>query len=73
MSEKPLFRIIKGNPDPTQVAALTTVLASLAQQAADRARADAAPRERNRWGALDQRLHDSQLYNPNAFKNLTYR
>lgn len=73
MSEKPLFRIIKGNPSPTEVAALTTVLAGMAQQAAEKAKADAQPRERNRWGALDQRLHDSQLYNPNAFKNLTYR
>lgn len=73
MTEKPLFRIIKGNPSPTEVAALTTVLAGMAQQAAEKARADSQPRERNRWGALDQRLHDSQLYNPNAFKNLTYR
>lgn len=73
MSEKPLFRVIKGNPSPTEIAALTTVLASLAQQAADRAKADATPRERNRFGALDDRLHNNQLFNPNAFKNLTYR
>lgn len=73
MPEKPLFRIVKGNPDDTQVAALTTVLTSLAQKAAERARTDSQPRERNRFGALDERLHNNQLFNPNAFKNLTYR
>ncbi|MGP6173807.1 acyl-CoA carboxylase subunit epsilon [Corynebacterium sp. A21] len=71
--QKPLFRIVKGNPDPTQIAALTTVLAGLAQQAAEQSKADAVPRERNRWGELDRRLHDNTIYNPNAFLNLTYR
>lgn len=74
MSEqKPLFRILKGNPDPTQIAALTTILAGFAQQAAEQAKLDATPKVRSRWGELDRRLHDNNIYNPNAFINLTYR
>lgn len=66
-TKKPFLTITKGNPDDTQVAALTALFAGLA--------AAGAPEEkptRNNWGNLTERLQRPMTYNPNAFHNVTY-
>lgn len=65
--KKPFLTITKGNPDATQVAALTVLFAGLASAG--------APKEtptRNNWGSLSERLQRPTTYNPNAFHNVTY-
>lgn len=64
---KPLFSVIKGNPDATEIAALTAVLAALAAQ-----RPAEEARERNLWGRPEDRLMRSTLYNPSAFRNVNF-
>lgn len=68
MTDKPLFRVLKGNPDATEIAALTAVITSLAS----RRRAENDSGERNMWGRPEDRLQRPTLYNPNAFRNVTY-
>lgn len=65
--KKPFLKVIKGNPDATQVATLTTLFASMANQAAQSATVE---RERNLWGDLEERLQRPTTYNPNAFRNM---
>nr|WP_290219480.1 acyl-CoA carboxylase subunit epsilon [Corynebacterium atrinae] len=65
--EKPLFRVLKGNPDATELAALTAVIAGLAKR---RPAEDSG--ERNLWGRPEDRLQRTTLYNPNAFRNVTF-
>lgn len=67
-TDKPLFRVLKGNPDATELAALTAVITSLASK--KRATPDSG--ERNMWGRPEDRLQRPALYNPNAFRNVTY-
>ena len=67
-TDKPLFRVLKGNPDATELAALTAVITSLASK--KRAAPDAG--ERNMWGRPEDRLQRPALHNPNAFRNVTY-
>lgn len=64
---KPLFRVLKGNPNATELAALTAVLTALAKQ-----RPAEEAGERNLWGRPEDRLQRTTLYNPNAFRNVTY-
>jgi hypothetical protein len=64
---KPLFRVLKGNPDATELAALTAVLTALAKK-----RPDEESGERNLWGRPEDRLQRTTLYNPNAFRNVTF-
>ncbi len=66
--DKPLFHVLKGNPDATEIAALTAVIAALAAQ--KRATDDSG--DRNMWGRPEDRLQRPALYNPNAFRNVTY-
>lgn len=65
---KPLFRIVKGNPTDTEIAALTAVLTGLARRHADQD----PTAERNLWGRPDQRLQRPTLYNPSAFRNVNF-
>ncbi|AGF71693.1 acyl-CoA carboxylase subunit epsilon [Corynebacterium halotolerans] len=67
-TDKPLFRVLKGNPDATELAALTAVITSLAGKKP----AATDSRERNMWGRPEDRLQRPALYNPNAFRNVTY-
>ncbi|GAB3697854.1 acyl-CoA carboxylase subunit epsilon [Corynebacterium nasicanis] len=67
LADKPLFRVLKGNPDATELAALTAVLTALAKQ-----RPAAESGERNLWGRPEDRLQRTTLYNPNAFRNVTF-
>lgn len=69
-TETPLFEVIKGNPDPQQVAALTTVLAGLLAEA--RAEEAKRPATRNLWGNYEERLQQTRLYNPGAFQNVNF-
>lgn len=66
-TKKPFLTITKGNPDDTQVAALTALFAGLAAAGAPEEKPD-----RNNWGSLSERLQRSRTYNPNAFHNVTY-
>lgn len=67
-AEKKLFlKVVKGNPDATQVATLTALFATMASNAAN---AEPVERERNMWGNLEERLQRPTTYNPNAFRNM---
>lgn len=66
-TDKPLFRVLKGNPDATELAALTAVLTALAKR-----RPDEDSGERNLWGRPEDRLQRHTLYNPNAFRNVNF-
>lgn len=63
---QPLFKVLKGNPTDVEIAALTAVFTQVA--AAARSTADA---ERNLWGKRDPYRRD-HLFNPNAFRNVTF-
>lgn len=67
--KKPFLRIIKGNPDDTEVAALTTLFAVMASNAGSQER---APRDRNMWGNLSERLSSPMSYNPSSFQNVNF-
>lgn len=62
----PLFKVVKGNPSDTEVAALTAVFTQLA------AASPSAESERNLWGSPASRLQPHQLYNPSAFRSVTF-
>lgn len=62
----PLFKVLKGNPTDTEIAALTAVLTQVAA-AAKNSRGG----ERNLWGKSDPYRRD-HLFNPNAFRNVTF-
>jgi hypothetical protein len=64
---QPLFSVLKGNPSATEIAALTAVLTALAKQ-----RPAEESGERNLWGRPEDRLQRTTLYNPNAFRNVTF-
>lgn len=67
--QKPFLQVLSGNPDDTQVAALTVLFAGLASAAASQ---EAAEKDRNRWGSLEERLQRPATYNPNAFQNVNF-
>ena len=67
---KPVLTVVSGNPDDTQVAALTVLFSSLAAQAATAA--DAGPVNRNNWGIPEERLRRPVTYNPTAFQNVSF-
>ena len=64
---KPLFRVLKGNPDATELAALTAVLTALAKK-----RPDEESGERNLWGRPEDRLQTQTVFNPRAFHSVTF-
>ncbi|AZA12885.1 acyl-CoA carboxylase subunit epsilon [Corynebacterium choanae] len=65
----PLLTVVSGNPDDTQVAALTVLFASLAASAAQ---AEQDNRERNMWGNFSEKHHSNIAYNPSAFRNVEF-
>ncbi|CAM4166211.1 acyl-CoA carboxylase subunit epsilon [Corynebacterium belfantii] len=67
--QKPILRVVKGNPDPTQVATLTALFASMADNAARQTKQE---RERNLWGNVEERLQRPTTYNPTAFRNVSF-
>ncbi|GGG75829.1 acyl-CoA carboxylase subunit epsilon [Corynebacterium pelargi] len=66
---RPFLKVIKGNPDATQVATLTTLFAVMADQAAG---AQQEERERNMWGDISEQLSRPSTFNPNAFRNVQF-
>ncbi|AKA96089.1 acyl-CoA carboxylase subunit epsilon [Corynebacterium ulcerans] len=68
-AKKPFLTVVKGNPDNVQAAAITTVIASLAQ---DAEKAAAKDRDRNLWGNVEERLQQPITYNPTAFRNVSF-
>ena len=66
---KPFLRIIKGNPSDVEVATLTALFATMANNAAS---AVAPERERNLWGNISERLQQPIIYNPSAFRNVSF-
>ena len=68
--QKPVLQVLSGNPDDSQVAALTVLFAGLASAAA--AAADTVEKDRNRWGSLEERLQRPATYNPSAFQNVSF-
>ncbi|MCQ9343134.1 acyl-CoA carboxylase subunit epsilon [Corynebacterium kozikiae] len=67
-AKKPFLTVVKGNPDPTQVATLTALFATMANNAAQ---AQEPERERNLWGSVEERLQRPTTYNPAAFRNMS--
>ncbi|MEZ2121528.1 MULTISPECIES: acyl-CoA carboxylase subunit epsilon [unclassified Corynebacterium] len=67
---KPALRIISGNPDETETAALMVLFAGLAAQAA--AAEEKPVRSRNLWGNLEERLRRPVTHNPTAFQNVSF-
>ncbi|AKE40681.1 acetyl-CoA carboxylase subunit [Corynebacterium kutscheri] len=67
--KKPFLRVLKGNPDSTQVAAITALFASMAHHGTSAAHPH---RERNLWGNIEDRLQRSTTYNPAAFQNVSF-
>lgn len=63
---QPLFKVLKGNPTDTEIAALTAVLTQVAAAAKNTREG-----ERNMWGNRDPYRRD-HLFNPNAFRNVTF-
>lgn len=63
----PLFKVLKGNPSDSEVAALTAVFTQLiaASQPADAG-------ERNLWGRPEDRLQPHTVFNPRAFRSVTF-
>lgn len=68
--QKPFLQVLSGKPDASQVAALTVLFAGLASSAA--ASQEAAEKDRNNWGSLEERLQRPATYNPNAFQNVNF-
>lgn len=60
----PLFKVLKGNPDAQQLAALTTLFGSMSAEAK---RAQIG-RPRNHWGRAQDQLPTQQVVNPAAFR-----
>lgn len=67
--KKPFLRVLKGNPDDVQVAVVTALFASMANNAAN---ASQPEREINMWGNVEERLQRPTTYNPNAFRNVSF-
>lgn len=64
--KKPFIKVLKGNPTPAQVAALTLLFASMTNDE------PAKPKPTNRWGNIADRLQRPTMYNPNAFHNVSF-
>lgn len=69
VGKKPFLTIVKGNPDDVQIATLTALFASMANNAAG---ATPPERERNLWGNPQERLQRPVTYNPTAFQNVSF-
>ncbi|MFP7365009.1 acyl-CoA carboxylase subunit epsilon [Corynebacterium callunae] len=69
-AQKPFFTVLSGNPDDTQVAALTMVIAGLAKAAAQAQLTQ--PATRNNWGNVAERLNRPTTFNPSAFQNVNF-
>lgn len=67
--KKPLLSIVKGNPDDVQIATLTALFATMANNAANAAEPE---RERNLWGSVEERLSRPTTFNPTAFRNVSF-
>ncbi len=66
-TETPLFTVVKGSPTDDEVAALTAVFTQLIAAAAP-----AEDKERNLWGRPVDRLQRHTVYNPSAFRSVTF-
>lgn len=72
MSEKPKLTVIKGNPDDSQVAALTAVFTGIEKAAEEKARQERL-RPRSNWGNLEEHLGNRPTsFNPASFRNVNY-
>jgi hypothetical protein len=61
---KPLFRVVRGNPDDAELAGLTAVVAALASTPA----APAAPVEGSAWGDPARRVRNPLRHGPGAWR-----
>lgn len=66
-TQAPLFTVVKGNPTDDEVAALTAVFTQLLASATP-----AEDNERNLWGRPVDRLQPHTVYNPSAFRSVTF-
>lgn len=66
----PIFKVVKGNPSATEIAAIQLALDTLQAEAKQRYKAT----ERNQWGGVDEMLNQiaRQVFNPNAYSTSTY-
>lgn len=62
--EKPLLRVVKGDPDDHQLAALTAVIAGLASAAP----AEDKPAQRSEWANPARRVRRPLQHGPGAWR-----
>ncbi len=65
--ETPLLRIVKGDPQPDEVAALVSVVSALAAGAAEAAAKEERPKPE--WSAHHRRLRATHRHGPGAWRN----
>ncbi|MDK6565425.1 acyl-CoA carboxylase subunit epsilon [Corynebacterium pyruviciproducens] len=70
-ANKPLFRVVKGNPTEEELGALTAVLSTLNAEAEEEAAKD-RHQPINNWGSFSEWLDRPQTFNPNAFRNCRF-
>ncbi len=63
----PVLRIVKGDPEPEEVAALVSVVSALSSAAADAA-AKREP-ERSEWSAHHRKLRPPHRHGPGAWRH----
>lgn len=66
MTDQPLLRVVKGEPTPEELAALTAVVS--ARAAAASAAADKPARRRSQWSANHRRLSQPHRPGPGAWR-----
>ncbi|MCS4489510.1 acyl-CoA carboxylase subunit epsilon [Corynebacterium sp. ES2794-CONJ1] len=67
-ADKPLFKVLKGQPDDQELAALAMLIGSLANSARDSHQC----REVNRWGEIAEDSRPHPIFNPNAFQHVSF-
>lgn len=74
MSEnpQPMFKVLKGNPSDSDVAALSALLTQLTNEARRAGAGVSAHGERNLWGQVDERFSTPLQFNPSAFRNVRF-
>ncbi|RZQ62760.1 acyl-CoA carboxylase subunit epsilon [Amycolatopsis suaedae] len=66
--EQPLLRVVRGNPDDVELAALTAVVAAAAAGEASAANGPARPRPTSRWADRAANLRQPPHPGPGAWR-----
>jgi hypothetical protein len=65
--DRPLVRVVSGNPDPAELAALIAVVAARAQEDAS-----VSPEAESVWSAKSRQVRPSLRPGPNAWRTSTW-